>query len=815
VAGPVDGATGGTGVTNVLGNDLLNGAPVVPALVTLIPINTATLTINPDGSVDVASNTPAGTYTASYQICESLNPVNCDSAVVTVIVSAAAIDAVDDTAGPVGGAQGGIGLINVLDNDTLGGVPATAGNVVLAPVTLGPVTINADGTLDVVAGTAAGTYTAGYRICDAADATRCDNAVATVTVVATLIEAVDDTATTPQNTASAVLVLTNDRYNGAPAQSSQVTLTSVTDPGHGTATIASNTTITYVPDANYSGTDTFQYTVCESQAPAVCSTATVVVTVLPNQVQAIDDQASTVQPDPISVAVLGNDTSMGAPLDPASLSVTLPPANGSVACALGVCVYTANPGYTGADNFSYSVCDVSQPTRVCDSAVVSVTVLDAPVLLRLSKQAGQRTARVGDLVRYTVTAENIGEVDAVAVSLLDTAPSGFTLVDGPVQINDGDNSGAIGATRPMRVDALDIAVGERATVVYYLRVGAGVGPGIHTNRAIMQDAAGLPISNEATADVEVEADALLEDSLVLGTVFDDRNGNGMQEAGERGLPGVRIGSAEGLIMETDAYGRFHLVGISGGAARGRNFILKVDTTTLPPGSTFTTENPRVRRITPGLPVRFDFGVRLPDGVIGGGTAKATIELGEIFFEQGSAEIDGQYADLLQKILEPIRAAKGGRLFITAHADAEDLALRRAQAVREALTSGLDPAIAAQTSIELRTQASKSEALLTLDSNIVLGRLLFDTDRATIKPQYGKLLRQIAEDINRRGTGTLEIAGHADKRGDAQYNLDLGKRRAQAVSQAIAALLTPEASKRLLVEVAEPPTSPLVSTGAGK
>src|SRR5690606_32622030 len=79
----------------------------------------------------------------------------------------------------------------------------------------------------------------------------------------------------------------------------------------------------------------------------------------------------------------------------------------------------------------------------------------------------------------------------------------------------------------------------------------------------------------------------------------------MRNAGvaERGIPGVRIASVEGLLMETDAYGRLHVVGIDGGAsARGRNFILKVDPSTLPPGSAFTTENPRVRRITPGLPV---------------------------------------------------------------------------------------------------------------------------------------------------------------------------------------------------------------------
>ena len=81
---------------------------------------------------------------------------------------------------------------------------------------------------------------------------------------------------------------------------------------------------------------------------------------------------------------------------------------------------------------------------------------------------------------------------------------------------------------------------------------------------------------------------------------------------ERGVPGVRIASVEGLLMETDQFGRYHLAGVQGGAwERGRNFILKVDPSTLPAGAVFTTDNPLLRRVTPGLPVRFDWGVKLP------------------------------------------------------------------------------------------------------------------------------------------------------------------------------------------------------------
>ena len=44
-------------------------------------------TTNPaTGEVSVAPGTPAGTYTLVYEICEFLNPTNCDTAVVTMTV---------------------------------------------------------------------------------------------------------------------------------------------------------------------------------------------------------------------------------------------------------------------------------------------------------------------------------------------------------------------------------------------------------------------------------------------------------------------------------------------------------------------------------------------------------------------------------------------------------------------------------------------------------------------------------------------------------------------------------------------------------
>jgi len=435
------------------------------------------------------------------------------------------------------------------------------------------------------------------------------------------------------------------------------------------------------------------------------------------------------------------------------------------------------------------------------------TILDddlAPAQLRLTKQATTREVRVGDLVRYTVSIENVGTVDAVNATLVDTPPAGFTYVDGSLLVDDDDDGALAVGTNPIRIEGIDVVAGGRGTVVYYLRVGAGVGPGIFANHVVATDADGDTISNVASAEVEVAGDPLLDESLILGSVFDDRNGNGLQDMGERGVPGVRIASVEGLVMETDAHGRYHLVGIPvDNKARGRNFILKVDTATLPPGTVFTTANPLVRRITAGLPVRFDFGVKLPDGRLGGGQSRVDIDLAEVLFAPGSAEMKPEHAAVIDRIAGTVREYGGGRLTVTASGDGDALALRRAQTVQAALLERLEPSIRERTSVAVVSWVEPEQSLVSLGNTVALGHLLFDTDREEIRPQYQALIRELAATIERQHGGTLEVHGHADRRGSDDYNMQLAMRRAKAVADAIAAQLSPEARARLRVEAVDP------------
>jgi uncharacterized repeat protein (TIGR01451 family) len=79
--------TGGNNLMNVLTNDALGGvAPTTSEVVISIitPDPTGDVTINADGSVDIAPGTSEGVHTVVYQICEVGFPTNCDQATLTV-----------------------------------------------------------------------------------------------------------------------------------------------------------------------------------------------------------------------------------------------------------------------------------------------------------------------------------------------------------------------------------------------------------------------------------------------------------------------------------------------------------------------------------------------------------------------------------------------------------------------------------------------------------------------------------------------------------------------------------------------------------
>ncbi|MCO6176470.1 gliding motility-associated C-terminal domain-containing protein, partial [Flavobacterium sp. NRK F10] len=122
-----------------------------------------------------------------YQICEVLNPTNCDTANVSVVVDAAVIDAVDDdfSSASINETLGGIAG-DVTTNDILNGVSVNDTEIVMTVISDGGLTgvsIGTDGSLSIPSGTPAGTYNVQYQICEVLNPTNCDTAIVIVVVL--------------------------------------------------------------------------------------------------------------------------------------------------------------------------------------------------------------------------------------------------------------------------------------------------------------------------------------------------------------------------------------------------------------------------------------------------------------------------------------------------------------------------------------------------------------------------------------------------------------------------------------------------------
>ena len=73
-------------------------------------------------------------------------------------------------------------------------------------------------------------------------------------------------------------------------------------------------------------------------------------------------------------------------------------------------------------------------------------------------------------------------------------------------------------------------------------------------------------------------------------------------------------------------------------------------------------------------------------------------------------------------------------------------------------------------------------------------ILFDTDSDRIKPESAPVIRLIAKGLEANPALNILIEGHTDSTGDAGHNLDLSKRRAEAVKAVLAAQFKIDASR---------------------
>jgi len=231
-------------------------------------------------------------------------------------------------------------------------------------------------------------------------------------------DAVNDIATTNEDTPVDIMVVANDNFGTNGPSLSAITIT--VPPTNGTASVNNNGTptdptddfITYTPNANYNGPDQLTYQICDRDGDCDTAIASITVNAVNDPPVAVDDTYSINEDFVLTNNVTGNDSDVDGP----SVSITLVTGvtNGTLVLNTnGSFTYTPNANYNGPDSFVYSYCDLGTP-NLCDTASVSITVNpvnDAPVAVDDSYSVNEDNTLTNNVT------PNDSDVDGPSVSI--------------------------------------------------------------------------------------------------------------------------------------------------------------------------------------------------------------------------------------------------------------------------------------------------------------------------------------------------------------------------------------------------------------
>ena len=231
---------------------------------------------------------------------------------------------------------------------------------------------------------------------------------------------------------------------------------------------------------------------------------------------------------------------------------------------------------------------------------LDIPVDPEPGEITVRKEADKARAAIGDLVTYLITFSNVGVSPVSGVEIVDTLPAEIQYLEGSAAINDEDAADPEIASRTLTWNLSGLAPGETVRIRYVAVVGAGTPQGDAVNTVIVSGASvGMEIaSNTARCTVEVSGGIFTDKAVIIGKVFVDRNGDGIQNppaqvqtipeesvgpdgkagSSEQGVPGVVLYMEDGTRVETDANGKFSIQPVRPGT-----HVLRLDETTLPEG----------------------------------------------------------------------------------------------------------------------------------------------------------------------------------------------------------------------------------------
>ena len=468
-------ANGGNVLDNVrINNATSNPAPSdvtisvdVPATGTTVPYLETSGT--DAGKIKIPQGTPSGPYTIKYTVCDKAPGAakSCKQATANITVGTNAIIAENDitnikvaeynanTAQNVKKTDGT--NLNVLDNDTLAGVPGLNTTQVTIE-TIGAadgISIKPNGEVEIAAGKQAGVYERKYKIKDKTNPTNISGEATVKVVVKNKVVSNDalyagkpSTNTTPRPVGD---VLDNVRINGSSTapQPDDLTITVVT-PARGTIvpsliTTGANAGKIVVPKGTPVDTYTIVYKVCDKATgeAQTCKQNVANVTVTGNDI-VVNPTTKRVPKTGGTVDVLNNVTIGGDPADKdnVDISITNDGRTGATVDPTTGKIVVPNGLIPGTHTINYKVCEKGSSIN-CQTSTLKVVIPDNIVVDSTPDAVVPKTGGTADVLNNTTVNGDPATKEKVDVSIVNDGGTRATVDPntGKIRIPDGQTPG--------------------------------------------------------------------------------------------------------------------------------------------------------------------------------------------------------------------------------------------------------------------------------------------------------------------------------------------------------------------------------------